>query len=80
MRGEAVRMRLVRRNRRPSWLARRVAVTRGYMSQLMAGTRSPSAPLRDRLQSALEAEFDDLFFVAQETSGGALVLAEDDVA
>jgi len=80
VKGNAVRIRLVRKNQRASWLARKVSISRGYMSQLLAGSRSPSPPLRERLQAALDAEFDELFVVALETAAGGLVVPDDDVA
>ncbi len=43
-------------------LAAMVGITSGYLSQLMTGTRSPSAEVRKRLQEMLEVpRFDDLF-------------------
>ena len=50
-------------------LARRCGISRGYMSQLMRGERSPSARLRRRLQHVLGvADFHVLFFI-QEMDG-----------
>ena len=50
-------------------LARRCGISRGYMSQLMRGERSPSARLRRRLQQVLGvSDFHVLFFI-QETDG-----------
>lgn len=42
-------------------LAQRVQVTKGYLSQLLAGTRYPSPQLRLRLMHELKADFDSLF-------------------
>ena len=48
-------------------LARRCRISRGYMSQLMRGERSPSARLRRRLMEALGvSDFDTLFVVVEE--------------
>ena len=58
---EAVWMRL---NMSQNELARRVGVTSGYLSQLMSGTRCPSAEVRVRLMETLGVtDFDDLFIL-----------------
>ena len=58
----AVWDRLNRHNMTQNGLARRVGITSGYLSQLMTGTRCPSAEVRRRLQEVLEIpRFADLF-------------------
>ena len=43
-------------------MAHEVGITSGYLSQLMSGTRCPSAEMRQRLQEVLGIDsFDDLF-------------------
>ena len=55
---------LNRLNMTQNELAAMVGITSGYFSQLMTGTRFPSARVRKRLQEVLGAPcFDDLFFV-----------------
>ena len=45
-------------------LARTVGITSGYLSQLMSGTRCPSAEMRQRLQNVLGIDsFEDLFIL-----------------
>ena len=45
-------------------LARLIGISPGYMSQLMGGTRSPSARLRRRIQRVLGVtDFKDLFII-----------------
>lgn len=45
-------------------LARLAGISSGYLSQLMSGTRCPSAELRRRLVEALGVtDFDDLFIL-----------------
>ena len=45
-------------------LARTLGITSGYLSQLMTGTRCPSAEMRKHLQEALGINsFDDLFIL-----------------
>ena len=62
VRPSAVWERLNRLNITQNQLAAMVGITSGYLSQLMTGTRSPSAEVRKRLQEALEIpHFDDLF-------------------
>ena len=48
-------------------LARSCGISRGYMSQLMRGERSPSPRLRRRLQQVLGIDdFDTLFIIEEE--------------
>ena len=45
-------------------LARRLGITSGYLSQMMTGTRCPSAEMRKHLQEVLDiTSFDDLFIL-----------------
>ena len=44
-------------------LARLCGLSSGYMSQVIGGKRSPSAPVRARIQEVLGVVFDDLFIV-----------------
>lgn len=61
---EAVRRRLIRLNLSQSELARHVGVTSGYLSQMMKGTRCPSAEVLVRLMDVLEVTaFGELFRV-----------------
>jgi len=47
-------------------LARRCGISRGYMSQLMRGERSPSPRVRRRLQEVLGVtDFHVLFFIQE---------------
>ncbi len=56
--------RLNRLNITQNRLAAMLGITSGYLSQLMTGTRSPSAEVRKRLQEVLEVpNFDDLFIL-----------------
>ena len=56
--------RLNRLNITQNRLAAMLGITSGYLSQLMTGTRSPSAEVRRRLQEVLEVpNFDDLFIL-----------------
>ena len=55
-------------------LARRCGISRGYMSQLMRGERSPSPRLRRRIQEVLGVDdFHVLFIVVEpeEQEGGS---------
>ena len=48
-------------------LARRCGISRGYMSQLMRGERSPLPRLRRRLMEVLGvSDFDTLFVIVEE--------------
>lgn len=45
-----------------NWLAYRLRISSGYMSQLLNGSRCPSPKIRQRFLAALTGyEFDDLF-------------------
>ena len=61
---EAVRRRLLRLNRSQNEVARRVGITSGYLSQMMKGTRCPSAEVLVRLMDVLGVTtFDELFIL-----------------
>ena len=61
---QAVWDRLNRLNMAQNQLARLAGLSSGYLSQLMTGTRCPSAETRKRLMEALGvARFDDLFIL-----------------
>lgn len=50
--------------RSQNWLAREAGISRGYLSMLVNGRRSPSGELRRRLQRILEMEdFHELFTI-----------------
>ena len=52
-------------------LARRCGISRGYMSQLMRGERSPSPRRRRRLMEVLGvSDFDTLFVIVEEDEEG----------
>ena len=58
-------------------LERRCGISRGYMSQLMRGERSPSPRLRRRLMEALGvSDFDTLFAIVEEDEEGGGVMGE----
>ncbi|MBW1855448.1 MAG: helix-turn-helix transcriptional regulator [Deltaproteobacteria bacterium] len=53
---------LMRKNKSQNWLAHKLEVSTGYMSQLVDGARCPSPKLRERIMNNLtELKFDDLF-------------------
>ena len=55
---------LDQRNISQNELARQVGTSSGYMSDLVSGKRSPSPPMRRRIQEALGVtDFDDLFII-----------------
>ena len=60
----AVWRRLAERDISQNELARLVGISSGYLSQLMGGSRSPSANVRRRIQEVLSVtDFDDLFVI-----------------
>lgn len=59
---DALWKQLIRCNMAQKELARRAKISSGYLSQLISGTRFPSARVMKRLQKALGVtQFEDLF-------------------
>lgn len=66
LRSETIKRILCRKNKTQNWLAHRLEISTGYMSQLMEGVRNPSPKLRERIMSCLpECAFDDLFEIKE---------------
>ena len=64
LRQRSVWDRLDQLNMSQNELARTVGITSGYLSQLMSGSRCPSAEMRRHLQDVLGFDsFDDLFIL-----------------
>ncbi|MFZ5801647.1 MAG: XRE family transcriptional regulator [Candidatus Omnitrophota bacterium] len=64
LKAKDIKKRLIRKNKSQNWLAYRLEVSSGYMSQLMDGSRSPSPKLRERIMNQFpESGFDDLFVI-----------------
>jgi len=62
LKAQAIRRILARKNLSQNWLAQRLGTSSGYMSQMLAGRRSPSPQMRRQILEALQDyEFDDLF-------------------
>lgn len=58
---------LTRRNLSQNAFAERLGISSGYMSQLMRGSRYPSAGLRARiLRSLKKISFDDVFEIVDD--------------
>lgn len=55
--------RLARKNVSQNWLARKLGISSGYMSQLMCGVRHPSPKLRQTIMDFFGCEFDDVFSI-----------------
>jgi len=61
-----IRKKLIRKNMSQNWLALRIGVSSGYMSQLMDGSRHPSPAVRQKfLDTFPECDFDDLFKIRE---------------
>jgi len=61
-----IKKNLIRKNKSQNWLAHRIEVSSGYMSQLMEGTRNPSPQVRARLMKTLKgSDFDNLFLIQE---------------
>lgn len=56
---------LARKNKSQNWLAVRLDISSGYMSQLIRGKRTPSPEMRERILKYFEQmTFDELFEIA----------------
>ncbi len=67
LRNKEIKKILIRKNKSQNWLAHRLEISTGYMSQLMDGSRHPSPQLRERIMNNLpENKFDDLFQIQDE--------------
>ena len=62
----AVREWLLRKSQSQGWLAHRLRITTGYMSQLMAEQKHPSPGLRKRMLAQFGGEFDDWFEIKSD--------------
>ena len=61
---EALWERLAVLNRSQNWLAAEIGISRGYMSMLVNGERSPSGRIRRRMQQVLAVDdFHQLFYL-----------------
>lgn len=66
LRNKEIKKILIRKNKSQNWLAHRLEVSSGYMSQLMDGSRNPSPKLRERIMNNLpEHKFDKLFEIKE---------------
>ncbi len=64
IRKAAIQEILIRRCKSQNWLAHKLELSSGYMSQLMDGSRNPSPKIRQRIMDNLpEHDFDDLFVI-----------------
>ena len=62
LKADHLRKILARKNKSQNWLAYRMEISSGYISQLINGARYPSPRMRERFLQALEGTtFDDLF-------------------
>lgn len=63
---------LAKKNKSQNWLAYRMQISSGYMSQLMTGVRHPSPRMREKMLAALpDYVFDDLFRIERNRNGRA---------
>lgn len=64
LKSDSLKIRLIKNNKSQNWLAHKLEVNSGYMSQLMNGSRHPSPKLREKLMDIFpECNFDDLFMI-----------------
>ena len=61
---------LAKKNKSQNWLAFRMQISSGYMSQLMTGMRHPSPKMREKMLTALPNHtFDELFRIENCSNG-----------
>lgn len=60
---------ILRRNLTQNGFASKAGISSAYIAQLLAGKRTPSARIREKLLTATGMDFDDLFLIidAEET-------------
>lgn len=64
LKGKIIRKILMKKNKSQNWLAFRLNISSGYMSQLIDGSRHPSPQIRQRFIDMFpELTFDDLFLI-----------------
>lgn len=62
LRSEKIQEYLLRKNKSQNWLAKRLQITSGYMSELVNGKKCASPVVREKLIKHLAiSDFDDLF-------------------
>ena len=50
-----------------NWLALKIGISSGYISQLIKGERCPSPKVRQRIHNLFKGkEFDDLFYIKEQ--------------
>jgi transcriptional regulator with XRE-family HTH domain len=57
---------MARTNLSQNGVARRLEVSTGYLSQLLAGRRNPSPRVRQRILDTFKMKFDELFEFVEE--------------
>lgn len=65
---------LCRRNRSKGWLAYRVGVSESYLSQWLAGSKTPSPKNRKRIMNSLRGStvtWDALFILSSRCTGAS---------
>lgn len=70
LRRAAIETRLARLNWTKSQLAARAGISRGHLSDLLAGRKRPRPKLRERLLDTFGATFDELFQIVPQAIDG----------
>jgi transcriptional regulator with XRE-family HTH domain len=61
-----IRRKLIKKCKSQNWLAYRMGISSGYISQLMDGSRNPSPAMCERFLKAFpECEFNHLFLIKE---------------
>ena len=64
LRADSIEKLLARKNMSQNWLAAKIGISSGYISQLVNGERCPSPKIREKIQDVFkDKKFDDLFYI-----------------
>jgi len=56
-----IKIKIAKKNKDLTWLADRMEISRGYLSMLLSGQKSPRPEKREKIQRALGLSWDELF-------------------
>ena len=71
LKAKSLKTHLARKSKSQNWLAKRLGISSGYMSQLMNGVRRPSPEKRAKILETLGGSFDDWFVIRSDSQGKA---------
>jgi len=64
VKGDFIREILIRKNKSQNWLAKKICISSGYMTQILNGVKHPSSGVREKIQGYFkDNKFDELFII-----------------